>query len=208
MEDDDQEGSAVRKLIVAEYLSLDGVVQAPGHAGEDPAGGFARGGWTGPYMADHGRYNSEFYQTAGGFLLGRLTYEIFAAYWPTVTNEGNEVARALNTLPKYVASTTLQQADWKGTTILKGDVPAAVADLRRQPGRPLVVVGSAQLAQTLLDADLVDEYQLWLHPIVLGSGKRLFRDAGAAAALRLVDSKTTSGGLVILTYGRAGAAPN
>ena len=208
MEDDDQEGSAVRKLIVAEYLSLDGVVQAPGHAGEDPAGGFARGGWTGPYMADHGRYNSEFYQTAGGFLLGRLTYEIFAAYWPTVTNEGNEVARALNTLPKYVASTTLQQADWKGTTFLKGDVPAAVADLRRQPGRPLVVVGSAQLAQTLLDADLVDEYQLWLHPIVLGSGKRLFRDAGAAATLRLVDSKTTSGGLVILTYGRAGAAPN
>jgi len=208
MEDDDQEGSAVRKLIVAEYLSLDGVVQAPGHAGEDPAGGFARGGWTGPYMADHGRYNSEFYQTAGGFLLGRLTYEIFAAYWPTVTNEGNEIARALNTLPKYVASTTLQQADWKGTTFLKGDVPAAVADLRRQPGRPLVVVGSAQLAQTLLDADLVDEYQLWLHPIVLGSGKRLFRDAGAAATLRLVDSKTTSGGLVILTYGRAGAAPN
>jgi len=208
MEDDDQEGSAVRKLIVAEYLSLDGVVQAPGHAGEDSAGGFARGGWTGPYMADHGRYNSEFYQTAGGFLLGRLTYEIFAAYWPTVTNEGNEVARALNTLPKYVASTTLQQADWKGTTFLKGDVPAAVADLRRQPGRPLVVVGSAQLAQTLLDADLVDEYQLWLHPIVLGSGKRLFRDAGAAATLRLVDSKTTSGGLVILTYGRAGAAPN
>lgn len=208
MEDDDQEGSAVRKLIVAEYLSLDGVVQAPGHAGEDPAGGFARGGWTGPYMADHGRYNSEFYRTVGGFLLGRLTYEIFAAYWPTVTNEGNEIARALNTLPKYVASTTLQQADWKGTTILKGDVPAAVADLRRQPGRPLVVVGSAQLAQTLLDADLVDEYQLWLHPIVLGSGKRLFRDAGAAATLRLVDSKTTSGGLVILTYGRAGAAPD
>jgi dihydrofolate reductase len=198
----------VRKLIVAEYVSLDGVVQAPGHTGEDQAGGFARGGWTGPYLADHGRYNSEFYQTAGGFLLGRLTYEIFAAYWPTVTDEGNEIARALNTLPKYVASTTLQHADWKETTVLNGDVPAAVADLRRQPGRPLVVVGSAKLAQTLLDADLVDEYQLWLHPVVLGSGKRLFRDAGPAATLRLVDSKTTSGGLVILTYGRAGAAPD
>jgi dihydrofolate reductase len=122
--------------------------------------------------------------------------------------DDDQEGSALNTLPKYVASTTLQHADWKETTILKGDVPAAVADLRRQPGRPLVVVGSAQLAQTLLDADLVDEYQLWLHPIVLGSGKRLFRDAGPAATLRFVDSKTTSGGLVIVTYGRAGAAPD
>jgi dihydrofolate reductase len=196
----------VRKLIVAQYVSLDGVMQAPGHAGEDSAGGFAHGGWTGPYMADHLRYNSEFYPTAGGFLLGRRTYEIFAAYWPTVTDEGNQVARALNTLPKYVASTTPLQAGWAGTTVLEGDVPAAVADLKRQPGRPLVVVGSAQLAQTLLEADLVDEYQLWLHPVVLGGGKRLFRDGGPATTLRLADSRTTGGGLVILTYGRAGAA--
>jgi dihydrofolate reductase len=126
----------VRKLVVAEYVSLDGVIQAPGHAGEDDAGGFTQGGWTGPYMADHRRYNSEFYQTAGGFLLGRLTYEIFAASWPKVTDEHDQIARALNTLPKYVASRSLPQADWQGTTVLDGDVPAAVADLKRQPGGP------------------------------------------------------------------------
>lgn len=145
----------MRKLIVAEYLSLDGVVQAPGHAGEDTAGGFTHGGWTGPFMADHGRYNSEFYQTAGGFLLGRLTYEIFAAYWPTVSDQRNEVAPALNTLPKYVASTTLrqEQAAWAGTTVLKGDLATEVARLKEQPGKPIVVMGSAQLVHRLLTAD-------------------------------------------------------
>jgi dihydrofolate reductase len=196
----------VRKLIVAEYVSLDGVIQAPGHAGEDDDGGFGQGGWTGPHMADHRRYNSDFYQTAGGFLLGRRTYDIFAASWPKVTDEHDQIARALNTLPKYVASTTLPEADWQGTTILDGNVPAAVADLKRQPGKPLVVVGSGQLARSLLDADLVDEYRLWLHPVVLGSGKRLFRDGGPPATFRLADSTTTGGGLVILTYDRAGAS--
>jgi dihydrofolate reductase len=192
----------VRKLVVAEYVSLDGVIQAPGHAGEDDAGGFTQGGWTGPYMGDHRRYNSEFYQTAGGFLLGRLTYEIFAASWPKVTDEHDQIARALNTLPKHVASKSLPQADWQGTTVLDGDVPAAVADLKRQPGRPLVVVGSGQLAGTLRETDLVDEYRLWLHPVVLGGGKRLFRDGGPPASFRLADSTTTSGGLVLLTYDR------
>jgi dihydrofolate reductase len=195
-----EEGTGMRKLIVAEYVSLDGVIQAPGHAGEDDDGGFTQGGWTGPYMADHRRYNDEFYQLAGGFLFGRRTYDIFAASWPTVTDEADQIARALNTLPKYVASKTKPEVDWAGTTILDGDVAAAVADLKQQPGKPLVLVGSGQLAQSLQDADLVDEYRLWLHPVVLGGGKRLFRDGGPPASFRLADSQTTSGGLVILTY--------
>ena len=197
----------MRKLIVAEYMSLDGVIQAPGHAGEDPAGGFAHGGWTRPYMDDHARYNSELYQTVDAFLLGRLTYEIFAASWPAVTDEGNQIARALNTLPKYVASATLprEQAAWAGATILKGDLATEVARLKEQPGRPILVVGSARLAQALQRHDLVDEYRLWLHPVMLGSGKRLFADGAAPATFRLVDGMTTSGGLALLTYERAAA---
>jgi dihydrofolate reductase len=190
----------VAKLIVVEYSSLDGVVQAPGHAGEDAAGGFAHGGWTGPFMPDHRRYNAELYQAAGAFLLGRLTYQIFAEYWPAVTDPDDEIARALNGLPKYVASTTLDGADWQPTTVLTRDLAGEVAKLKAAPGRPILVVGSAGLAQTLMRHGLVDEYQLWLHPVVLGGGKRLFRDGGPPATLRLVDSRTTASGLVILTY--------
>jgi dihydrofolate reductase len=181
------------------------VIQAPGHAGEDSAGGFAHGGWTGPYMADHRRYNNELYQTVGAFLLGRLTYEIFAASWPAVTDEDNQIARALNTLPKYVASTTLppEHAAWAGTKILKGDAASEVTRLKEQPGRPILVAGSARLVQTLQRHDLVDEYRLWLHPVVLGSGKRLFADGAAPVSFRLVDGMTTSGGLAFLTYERA-----
>jgi dihydrofolate reductase len=197
----------VRKLIVAEYLSLDGVVQAPGHAGEDSAGGFAHGGWTVPYMADHRRYNGELYQSVGAFLLGRLTYEIFAAAWPAVTDEHDRIARALNTLPKYVASTSLrpEQATWAGTTILKGDIATEVARLKEESGGPILVAGSARLVQTLQRHDLVDEYRLWLHPVVLGGGKRLFADGAAPVAFRLVDAMATSGGLALLTYERAAA---
>jgi len=197
----------VRKLIVAEYLSLDGVVQSPGHAGEDPAGGFAHGGWTVPWMADHRRYNSELYQTVGAFLLGRLTYEIFAAAWPAVTDQDNQIARALNTLPKYVASTTMrpEQAAWAPTTILGGDLATEVARLKEEPGRPILVAGSARLAQALQRHDLVDEYRLWLHPVVLGGGKRLFADGAAPVTFRMVDGTTTSGGLALLTYERAAA---
>ena len=189
------------RLIVTEYVSLDGVIQAPGHAGEDPEGGFAHGGWTLPLMADHGRYNSELLQTAGAFLLGRLTYEIFASYWPTVTDESDEIARALNGLPKYVASRTLENPSWVGTSVLR-DVPGDVAELKGQPGKPIFVLGSAGLVQTLIEHELVDEYQLWLHPVVIGDGKTLFRNGNRFTQLALVDSRTTGGGLVILTYRR------
>jgi dihydrofolate reductase len=140
-------------------------------------------------------------------LLGRLTYEIFAASWLAVTDQDNQIARALNTLPKYVASTTMrpEQTTWAPTTILNGDVATEVARLKEQPGRPILVAGSARLVQELQRHDLVDEYRLWLHPVVLGGGKRLFADGAAPVTFRLVDGTTTSGGLALLTYERAAA---
>jgi dihydrofolate reductase len=170
--------SSARELAVVYYVSLDGVIQAPGHVGEDPQSGFAHGGWTGPFVADYRRYNSQLFPTAGAFLLGRRIYEIFAAYWPTVTDETDRIALALNSRPKYAASTTLRDATWPGTTVLTGDVAEEVAKLKQEPGGPVLVLGSATLAQTLLVHDLVDEYQLSLHPVVLGSGKRLFNHGG------------------------------
>lgn len=194
-----------RKLVVAQYLSLDGVVQAPGHETEDVDGGFRHGGWTGPFMREHLRYNTTAFQSVGGFLLGRRTYEIFAAYWPSVTDETNEIARALNTLPKYVVSTTLTDPEWEGSTVIADDVVAEVRALKRQPGKPLLVVGSSELAHTLTEHGLVDEYQLWLHPVVLGGGKKLFRDGSPALSFTLVDATVTTSGLVVLTYAPAAA---
>jgi dihydrofolate reductase len=200
----------MRKLIAVEFVSLDGVIQAPGHTGEDQEGGFEHGGWTRPFFEDHGRYNLETYQAAGAFLFGRVTYEIFAAYWPTVTDENNQIARALNSLPKYVVSARLNEAQWAGTTVIEGDVAAEVSTLKTQPGKSILVIGSSELAQTLMQHDLIDEYQLWVHPVVLGKGKRLFRDEGFTATLKLVNSRTTSHGLVILTYGadKTGIGPS
>jgi len=193
----------VRKLIVIEYVSLDGVIQGPGHAGEDTDGGFAAGGWTQPLMPDHRRYNTESFPNAGAFLLGRKTYEIWKEYWPSVTDEDDLIAHALNTQPKYVASTTLKKADWKGTTIIR-DVPVEVPKLKSQPGNPIFVMGSSGLARTLMVHKLVDEYQLWLHPVVLGGGKRLFGDGSPHTTMRLVDSRTSASGLVILSYEPSG----
>ena len=188
------------KLVILEYVSLDGVIQAPGHAGEDPAGGFEHGGWTGPFMRDHRRYVAESFYAAEAFLLGRLTYEIFAAYWPTVTNPGDEIAHLLNSRPKYVASTSPLDPAWDQTTVLGADIAAEVTTLKAQPGRELLVVGSAELAQTLMKCGLVDEYRLMLHPIVLGGGKKLFRDGAALTPMQLIDVKASTTGLVLLTY--------
>jgi len=155
-------------------------------------------------MADHRRYNSQLFPTAGAFLLGRRTYEIFAAYWPTVTDETDRIALALNNRPKYVVSATMRHATWSGTTVLAGDIAAEVAKLKQQPGDPILVIGSSKLARMLIAHDLVDEYQLWLHPILIGCGKRLFNGGDRDPVnLRLVDSTVTGDGLVILTYQRA-----
>jgi dihydrofolate reductase len=188
----------MRRLTLIEYVSLDGVVQAPGHAREDLDGGFAHGGWTGPFMNDHGRYMQEALSTMGALLLGRVTYEIWAGYWPTVTDPADEIARMLNAVPKYVASTTLRHGSWPQTTVI-ADVGGEVGSLKQQPGKDIVVMGSSELSQALMAHDLVDEYRLMLHPVVLGAGKRLFRDGARMSRLQLVDATTTSG-LATLTY--------
>lgn len=187
---------------IVEFISLDGVVQAPGHRAEDPDG-FAHGGWTQPYFASHAAGMAEVMRTAGGLLFGRRTYEIFARYWPTVTNPADELAAALNARPKYVASTSLTSVDWAGTTVLGDDVPARAATAAHNLDGDLVVLGSSMLAHSLMRSDVVDRYQLWMHPIVLGGGKRLFADGPHRMTLRLAGSRTTGDGLVILDYERA-----
>jgi dihydrofolate reductase len=189
----------MRRLITIEYMSLDGVTQAPGHSQEDPDGGFAYGGWTGPFMNDHGRYMQEALNTMGALLLGRLTYEIWAGYWPTVTDPADDIARMLNAVPKYVASSTLQAGSWPQTTVIT-DIPTDVYTLKQQPGKDIVVMGSSGLAQSLMRHDLVDEYRLMIHPVVLGCGKRLFREGAPMSTLRLIEATTTNSGLATLTY--------
>ena len=188
-------------LIVSEFLSLEGVMQAPGDTEEDRSGGFEHGGWQMPYLDEAaGNAISEGMATAGGYLLGRRTYELFAGFWPSQPDD-DPIAATLNNLPKYVASTTLKEPlAWRNATLLRGDVTEAVTTLKQQPGKDLQVIGSGELAQTLMRHDLVDEYRLMVHPLVLGSGKRLFRDGNPRTALRLVDSATSSTGVLILTY--------
>ena len=195
-------------LIVSEFLSLDGVMQAPGGPDEDRSGGFEHGGWQMPYNDEAaGSAITEGMAAAGGFLLGRRTYELFAAYWPSQPDD-DPIAATLNNLPKYVASTTLQEPlAWRNATLLQGEVAEAVAKLKQQPGKDLQVIGSGELAQTLMRHGLVDEYRLMLHPLVLGSGRRLFRDGNPRAALRLVDTRTTTTGVLMLTYRPVGAEP-
>jgi dihydrofolate reductase len=193
------------KLTVQTFLTLDGVMQAPGGPDEDTGSGFEHGGWSFPYGdEDFGAAVTAWMGGAGAFLLGRKTYEIFAGYWPQVTDPANPVASKLNALPKYVASTTLSSVDWNNSTLLGSDVVSEVAKLKERPGGELQVHGSGQLAQTLIEADLIDEYWLYYFPVHLGTGKKLFRDGAPARALKLLDSRTTSTGVIIAHYEPAG----
>jgi dihydrofolate reductase len=191
----------MRKLIVNEFLSLDGVMQAPGDPDEDRDGGFAHGGWQMPYFDDvFAGVAFEAMKETGAYLFGRRTYEIMAAYWPSQPDDV-PFAASLNGLPKYVASTTLTEPlEWRNSTLLQGDVAKAVAELKEQPGGHLVVLGSGDLVQTLMENDLVDEYGLMIHPLTLGSGKRLFREGNPKRPLKLVRSMTSSTGVLISTY--------
>lgn len=190
----------MRTLRVIEFMSLDGVIQAPGAADEDTEGGFRYGGWMQPYFDDVlGGSAAEGMAATDAYLFGRKTYQKMAAHWPTVGDD-DPYARHLNSTPKYVASTTLRDVGWQHTTLLSGDVAEAVAKLKEQPGGSIAVLGSGGLVQTLIEHHLVDEYFLAVFPIVLGSGKRLFREYDEARTLTLVDSKPTTTGGVILTY--------
>jgi dihydrofolate reductase len=192
----------MRKVIVTEWMSLDGVVQAPGAADEDTSGGFEHGGWHLPYFDDPSQqWVVETLTEAGGYLFGRRTYENFASHWPNASEEEQIIAQPLNTRPKYVASTTLTEPlEWRNSKVLQGDVAKAVAALKRQDGGDLLVIGSTELVRTLIEHDLVDEFRVMIDPLVLGGGKRIFRDDGARRPLRLVDSRVTTTGAIIATY--------
>ena len=186
-------------IVVFTNLTLDGVMQAPGRPDEDRRGGFSHGGWAAPYAAKQSSAVGESLPGLDALLLGRRTYEEFYAYWPNQT--GNPFTEMLNHMPKYVASTTLAEPlPWSNSTLLKGDVAKAVAQLKKQMEKNLVVMGSSELVQTLMKHNLVDRYVLLIHPLVLGTGRRLFRDGGAFAALRLVAAKSTTNGVVVATY--------
>jgi len=194
------------KLTVSTMVSLDGVMQAPGGPKEDPSGGFKYGGWTAPYGNDEGLgCIVEWFSQAGSFLLGRKTYQIFAGYWPKVTDPNDPIAGPLNRLPKYVASKTLKKVEWNNSRLLKGNLVAAIKKLKAEAGNELQVHGSSGLLQTLLKARLIDELRIMTFPVVLGKGKRLFGSGTVPGAMELVDSKRTSTGVVIQVYRPAGA---
>jgi dihydrofolate reductase len=191
----------MRKVVVNISVTLDGVMQAPGRPDEDNRGGFEYGGWAQPYFDSVlASVAAEGMAKGAALLFGRRTYEDFAGFWPNQT-EANPFTAVLNDSQKYVASTTLEEPlPWSNSTLLKGDAADAVAELKVQSQPDLVVLGSGALVQSLMRRNLVDEFVLLIHPLVLGSGRRLFPDGGAPANFRLVDTKTTTTGVVIATY--------
>jgi dihydrofolate reductase len=195
----------MRKVIINEFLSLDGVAQAPGGLEEDPSGGFAHGGWHMRYMDDEAamKWVLAPIVEAGAYLLGRRTYDIFAAYWPNHAEDEPVIAEPLNTKPKYVASRTRSgELEWQNSTVLEGDLAAAVAALKEQDGGDLHTIGSTELVHSLFEHDLVDELRLMIDPVVLGGGKRVFGDDGRLRQFRLVESGVTSTGTLLALYGR------
>lgn len=194
------------RLTVTTFVTLDGVMQSPGAPDEDGTG-YEYGGWTVPYFdEDGGKFMASVFANADAFLLGRKTYEIFAGYWPRVTDESNPIAGPLNRLPKYVVTSTLTNLAWRNATRLGGDVVDEITRLKARPGNELQVHGSGQLAQALIEHGLVDEYRLLIFPVILGAGRQLFPLTPVIAALHLADSRTTGSGVTILTLRPAGRA--
>ncbi len=188
----------MRRVVVSEFLSLDGVMEDPGGAE-----GFGRGGWA--FQFDRGPEGDKFkldeVMASDALLLGRVTYEAFAQAWPSRTDEVG-FADKMNSMAKYVVSTTLERAEWSNSTVIRGDVAAEVSRLKQQPGQDILVAGSGQLVRTLAQHDLVDEYRLMVFPVVLGSGKRLFPETSEPLALSLIEAKVVGSGVLILTYRR------
>ena len=189
----------MRKLTGAVFVSLDGVMQAPGMPEEDREGGFDQGGWQVPYFDEEsGEVMTEALAAFDAMLLGRKTYEIFAGYWPYAPAD-DPIAVRLNEAPKYVASRTLDSLGWKNSTLIKGDIAEEVARLKEKYNE-IHTSGSGNLAQSLMQQSLVDQYYIWVYPVLLGSGKRLFGDGTVPTALRLVESRTFGNGAVLLSY--------
>jgi dihydrofolate reductase len=184
------------KLTTTTFVSLDGVAQAPGGPDEDPSDGFALGGWCVPFVdEDFGARITEIFGHGDAFLFGRRTFEIMAAFWPQVTDPDDVVAARFNSRPKHVVSQTLAHADWAGTSIVRGDLRAAVDELKARPGDELQVHGSGRLVRSLHDLGLIDEYRVFTFPVVLGSGRRLFSDGAAPTSFELVDHERSRGGI-------------
>ncbi len=195
----------MRKVIVGAFVSMDGVMQGPGGPDEDRDGGFRHGGWMVPYFDDKFLgIMTEWTKRAGAFLLGRKTYEIFAASWPKSTDPADEIAVALNTRPKFVVSQTFDKLTWTNSHLLKGNVAEEVAKLKAQEGGEIQVHGSSNLIQTLLKNDLVDTLRIWQFPVVLGTGKRLFGEGTIPRSFRLVDTQLNTTGAVLHVYELAG----
>jgi dihydrofolate reductase len=193
----------MRKLIVGTFLTLDGVMQAPGGPEEDDSGGFAYGGWSVHYWDDQmSQVMTEAMSTPFDLVLGRKTYDIFAAYWPHAPEEAG--AKPLNDATKYVVSRSRPALEWDRSVLIEGDAAEGIAQLKKGDGPELQVHGSGNLIQTLMRHNLVDQYRLWVFPLVIGSGKRLFSDGTIPSGLKLVDSKVSTTGVVIGTYEPAG----
>jgi dihydrofolate reductase len=193
----------MRTLLVTTFLSLDGVMQAPGGPGEDDSGGFTQGGWSVNYWDDRmGQIMGEAMSTPFDLLLGRRTYEIFAAHWPHTDDPG---AKQLNDATKYVVSNSHPELTWSNSVLIEGDAAAGIAALKKEDGPELQVHGSGNLIQTLLAHELVDRFRLWVFPMVIGSGKRLFAEGTIPSALTMVDNEVSTTGVVIGTYEPAGA---
>lgn len=195
----------MRKLVVGTFLTLDGVMQAPGGPDEDRDGGFEHGGWLVPYFDEKFlRIMTEWTTQAGAFLLGRKTYDIFAESWPKAADPGDEIATALNTRLKHVASRTLKNPGWNNSHLLEGDVVQAIKKLKAGEGGEIQVHGSGNLLQTLLKHDLIDTLRLWFFPVVVGGGKRLFAEGAIPRSFRLVETQQIDTGAVLHVYERAG----